>query len=865
MRTGHSTAFGRALGAAALCAAALTGSASRADDATQPPTVERIEGDEKAGRVAEALDGWATRCVGAPAPAERAAASKRYVALAAGHPVDADAWLVAAVANSGVGHSIVAGRRVVLVTQTEFLGGADVARVAALLDATALAVERIVGVRPPVGQAPPGDKRPRDSSGRLLVGTWGLPKPVGEQAFDISIPPPDAKNRGVALANSFAAACARAAIAAAPNRRARLLEPAVSQVVCDFVAREVGEPSVLALVDAFRGRIKDRLDLEWTPGCLPGEWFATDDMMTELFFRGLEAERAAKREPSDAMRAYFTVVRHDASWGIGRVGSPRDLALEPVAAAFSPGFVDVFRRAGVMPVGRAFDEMKVRAEVEQQCREAEELRGDDASRATAARMFRAAAERLAGGIASDEVMLQALEIEEKDDSKRSRAAAKKLGLIEGFEFLGPLPGNRPDNDAPVASRLMPFAVSTAEGRRPLKVKATVDVSLKWAEVKDPNDQLVERTPWRDKRGMSWGNAAVAAIKWPKDAGRLVRLRPCRSEWTDVVVLCDGRPFDRFPDGSVLVSGAKGAEIILTSSAAITCSVPWRDARSVDADLAATAAEPDAMLALRPWAARRVAAALPPIVDALVKLPDADFVRDVVLLAPYRGGDASAADAVLAHVRGRPAALAAYLDVCRGTRDVAVLDKIVALGAAADAKPEIVAKAQAVVEGALFRRTAEKGGDLAAVYERGKKWLAGAACAEAEDVRDLHDANSSFRVAADGPACGRACIAPNGGGGRRGEGYLQLDVPAGGGAAFLAVRWQPTSGGRLTLKGYFADGKKQTPFSIDVPAVGAEKPEWVLDVFELGQIPHGRIVMAIDDPCSAGYKLDALAVGAKPLE
>jgi hypothetical protein len=865
MRTGHSTAIGRILGAAALCAVVAGGPTSRADDAAQPPTVERIELDEKSGRVAEALDGWATRYLGVSAPAERAVASKRYVELAARRPVDADPWLVSAVANSGAGFSIVAGRRVVLVTTTEALGGADVGRVAAVLDAVALAVERIVGARPPVGKPGDGDKRPRDSAGRFLVGTSGLPKPASEQAFETSIGPPDAKNRGVALSNSFADACARAAIAAAPNRRARLLEPAVSLVVADLVAREIGEPSVIPLVDQFRARVKERYELDWAPGCLPGESIAADDSLTELFFRGLEAERAAKREPADAMHAFFATARPD-SWSNGRVGSPRDLGLESVAASFSPAFVDVFRRAGVMPVGRAFDEMKARAEAEQQCREAEGLRFEDGSRAAAARMFRAAADQLAGGIAADELTVEALELEEKDDAKRTRAAAKKLGLIEGFEFLGPLPGSRPNNDVPVASRLMPFAVSTAEGRRPLKMKEPVDISLKWADVKDPFDHLVERTPWGDKRGINSGGATVAALKWTKDLGRVIRLRPCRSEWADVSVLCDGRVAERWPDGSVLVSGGKGAEIVLTSAARITCSVPWRDAKSVDADLAANAAEPDAVLALRPWAARRVAAALPVVVDALAKLADAEFVRDVVLLAPYRGGDAAACEAMLAHARGRPAALAAYLDVCRGARDVAVLDKIVALGTSADAAPEIVAKTQAVVEGALFRRTTEKGAELAAVWERGKKWLAGVAVAEAEDVRDLHDANSSFRVAVDAAAWGRACIAPNGWGGRRGEGYLPLDVPAGGGAAFLAVRWQPSGGARLTLKGYFADGRKQTPFSIDVPAVGAsDKPQWSVDVFELGPIPHGKIVLAIDDPCAAGYKLDALAVGAKPIE
>ena len=52
---------------------------------------------------------------------------------------------------------------------------------------------------------------------------------------------------------------------------------------------------------------------------------------------------------------------------------------------------------------------------------------------------------------------------------------------------------------------------------------------------------------------------------------------------------------------------------------------------------------DALLALRPWAARRVAAALPAIVDALANAPDADFVREAPLLAPYRGGDAATCD------------------------------------------------------------------------------------------------------------------------------------------------------------------------------------------------------------------------------
>jgi hypothetical protein len=864
MRTGQSAAPWRIVGAAALCAVAFAGPSSRADDAATPPTVERLDGDEKAGRVEEALDGWASRYLTVATAADRATALRRYVELAAKKPVGADPWLVAAVANSGAGYSIVAGRRVVLVTQSESLGGADADRVAAYLDAAELAVERVTATRPPQTQLGQQDKRPRDSAARFLICTWGVPKPASEQAYDGWVGAPDPKSRGLGLAHSVGGACATAAISAAPNRRARLLEPTVSLVVRDLVSREVGEPNAVAAADSARTRAKDRFEADWASGCLPAE-SAGDDVLAFLFFVGLEAERTAKREPIDAMRAYFAAARQEAAWGSGRVATHRELGLESIVGPFAPGFVEPFRRAGVMPVGRAFEDMKLRVEVEQQCREAEQLRGDDSMRSTAARLFRAAADRLGGAIAADELIVEALELEGRDDAKTARAAAKKLGLVEGFEFIGPLPAARPKDNLPVASRLMPFAVSTSEGRRPIKLKEPMDISLKWAEVKDPYEQIVERTPWRDKRGVSWGGACVASIKWPKEAGRLLRLRPCGGEWASVTVLCDGRPAPRWPDGSVLVSGAKGAEIMLASSGRITCSVPWRDARSVEADLTSAAAEPDPILTLRPWAARRVAAALPALVDALVKLPDAEFVRGVVSLAPYHGGDAAACDALISHVRGRPAAMTAYLDVCRGTRDVGVIEKLVALATAADAKPDVVARVQAVVEGALFRRTTEKGPELAAVLERGKKWLAAVACTEAEEICDLHDSTPGFRVVADSAAWGRACLAPHGGRGARGEGYLALDVPAGGAGAFLSVRWQPVAGGRLTLHGYFADGKKQTPFEIDVPAVGAEKPEWIVDVFDLGQIPRGNIVMAIDDPCSAGYKLDALAVGAKPLD
>jgi hypothetical protein len=236
-----------------------------------------------------------------------------------------------------------------------------------------------------------------------------------------------------------------------------------------------------------------------------------------------------------------------------------------------------------------------------------------------------------------------------------------------------------------------------------------------------------------------------------------------------------------------------------------------------------------------------------------------------LLAPYRGGDAAACDAMLARAKGHPTVLAAYLDVCRGTRDPAVVDRLVALANAADAPEGTLPRVQYVLDGALFRKVTEKGPDLAALWERGRKWLATSGTAEAEEFRDLHDATSGFRVVADANAWGRACLAPSGPNTSRGEGYLSVDVPEAPGSAFLAVRWQPVAGGRLTLRGTVTDGKKSKAFSVDMPAPSMGDAAWAIDVVELGSIPRGRVVVALDDPCASGCRLDALAIGAKPLD
>ncbi len=865
MRKGWAPVLARTLRAAALSCAIFAAGSSHAEDTGAPPTAERVNLDETAGRVDEALAGWIARYLGTKTAPERAEALKRYVALATKHPGAADPWLVDSLARSGPGLRIVAGRRVVVVMPDDVVTAADAPRVAALVDAAHLAVERLTGTRPPVTVQDKQDKRPRDRDGRFLVGWWPLPKPVADQMFDHWVGGPAETSRGAGFVYALAGAFAASSVRSAPNHRAMLLDPAVTSVVRDLAAREIGDPAVVAPADEFRKEAQERFATDWEPGCLPGEWMPNDGALAHLFFTALDVERAAKRDPAEALAAFLTEPRRAVGWPRNRVASSRDLALEPLAAVMSPGATDVFRRAGLLPSGRAFEDMKTRVAADDLCREAQSLSGDDATRGPAARAFRAAGQTLGWSIAADELVLEALELEAKDDTKKAKSGVQKLGLVEGFEFLGPIPESPLKDGVPAAVRLLPLAVATSAGRYPFKIKEPVEVSLKWAEPKDPYERLVEKTPWGDKKGITWGGAAIAAVKWTKDIGRLVRLRPCRDDWSDVVVLAGGRPLDRWPDGSVLVPGAKGTEIVLVSPSRITCSVPWRDAKSVDDDLAAVAAEKDAALALRPWAARRVAAALPSIVAALTKFPDADAVREMRLLAPFRGGDAATCDAMLVHAKGRPAVLAAYLDVCRGTRDAAVLDRLVALGTAADAPPDTLARVQYVLDGVLFRKVPEKGAELAALWERGKKWMAGAAFAEAEEFRDLYNAMPCFRVIAEPLAWGKACIAPTGSNGGHGEGYLALDLPEGPGPAWITVRWQPVGTGRLTLRGSVTDGKKIKPFAIDVPSPGGEAPAWAFDVFELGAIPRGRIVVAFDDPCASGCRIDAIAIGPRPLE
>jgi hypothetical protein len=855
----------RAFAAVAL---ALAASSSGFAGEGVPPTAERVQLDEQAGRVEEALAGWAARAVDAATPAERSDALRHYVALASKNGAAADGWLTDSVSRSGAGIKVIAGRRVVVVAPDEAVGAADTNALAAQLDAYALAIERLSGVRAPQVQLGKTDKRPQDAARRFVVGVWPIPKPVSDQAFDAWRNNEDAKAKGAGLAYDVAWSLAQASLGVVPNRRAQLLGPAAAMALHDLAARAVGDAAGVALADESRKNAREAFEKHWVPGCLPAESAPADTVIVHLFFAALEVGRAAGRDPGEALRAFLGEPRRDSGWGGRRIASARESALEPLAGVWNaPGALSGFQQAGVAPVGPELEDVGRRVAAEDQCREAESIRNE--SEGTAARMFRTAAESLGASLVREELILEALSIEERTEAKKSRAAAQKLGLIEGFEFLGPLPDVRPKDNAPVAQRLVPLAVATASGRLAFKVKDPVEVSLKWDEVKDVYDHLVQRTPWSDKKGTSWGGATLAAIRWTKDMGRALRIRPCRDGWSDVFVLADGRPVERWPDGSFIVPGAKGTEIVLTSAARITCSLPWRDAKSVEADLAAAgASDPcSAALTLRPWAARRVAVALPAIVATLAKLPDAEFQRHAVLLAPYHGGDAAACDAMLAYAKAHPAVLGAYLEMCRGTRDAAVLDRLVALATAPDAAPDTVASVRSVLETTLFRKVTETGAALATLWDRGKKWLAATGAAEGEDVRDLLDAWPCFGAAAGAGASGRACLAPSSAGAGRGEGYLCVDVPEGSGAATLAVRWKASGAGRLTLRGTVTDGRKSRPFSIDAPApaAAADGAAWSVDSFDLGAIPRGRVVIALEDPCASGCEIDSLAVGAKPVE
>lgn len=862
MRLGSERGSRAALTAA--IALLLAAPPSRAEEEPgAPPTAERVQLDEMAGRTEEALEGWAARATRLSGRAERMDALKRYVALAEKSPASPDAWLVDSLQRSGAGLVALAGRRVVVVAPDDVLAGADAKRVAALCDAYALAVERLCGARAPVTVLARDDKRPRDRAGRYLLAVRGIPAPVADQAFD-SWTVADQTHRGPALAHLAGRSLTQACVRVAANRRAQLLDPAVTTIVLDAAAREVGEPAGIALAAESRKRAKERHDAEWAPGCLPAS-AANSSTLLHLLGAAFDAERAAQRDPSDSLRAFLAAPRRDVGWPRSDAAGPRELAWEPLSTVLAPASLEVLRRGGLVPCGGAFDAMKRRVAADDLAREAASLAGDDSTRGPAARTYFAAAAALQGDIGADELTLDGLLLQEREDAKAARAAAKKLGLVEGFDFLGPLPEVREKDEPPASARLLPLAVATAEGRFAFRCKEPVEVSLKWDEVKpDPWAKLVHRTPWGDRRG-NWGGAVVAALRWTKDVGAMLRLRPPRDDWAEITVLADGVVCERWPDGSVLVPGAKGTTVVLASPSRLTCSVPWREQEIVQSEIAAAAEEPDPVRALRPWAERRVAMALPRIAEALLKLPDADLVREIVLLAPFRGGDAATCDALLAHANSRPQVLAAYLDVCRGSRDPALLDRLVALALAPDASEETVVRVQYALDGALFRKVTEKGPALAALWEKGRKWLAGAAFAEGETIRDLHDAAPCFAPAADAAAWGRACLAPTGANRNRGVGYLGLDVPEGNGSVWMTVRWRGGRGARLALRGVVTDGKKTKPFVADLPAPARDDPQWALDVFDLGSLPRGRVALVIDDPCAAGASIDAIAVGAKPLE
>ena len=99
-------------GSTALALALLTARAAPADEAAGPPTLERVQADEASGHAEEAIAGWAARATGCPAESDRVQALRRYVDLAAKSPSTGDPWILDAVARSGAGVRVVAGRRV---------------------------------------------------------------------------------------------------------------------------------------------------------------------------------------------------------------------------------------------------------------------------------------------------------------------------------------------------------------------------------------------------------------------------------------------------------------------------------------------------------------------------------------------------------------------------------------------------------------------------------------------------------------------------------------------------------------------------------------------------------------------------------
>jgi len=825
-----------------------------AEDAAPPP-VATLEQLEKSGSIAKAREGWAERYLAAANRTERLAAMRKFVALAerqAGRSTED--WVTACANGAEEPTVVLTGTRVVLVLAKARLGKTTPQRMRALADGASLVIDRIAGFTPrPQEPMPPRRGRPPslpiDRFGRLILVQGGLQLGGTIGPVDGRIWAAEPTHVGVQLTAPIARAIAADVADEGSNANLALLEPGVSLAVARLTVGELGEPGAVPPVVEWAKKARESFEQGWVPGCLPSEWFPRGDELAHL----LDQAWRTGGDPLDRAQALFHLDRRSIS--DRAVASHHDLIVEMLRAALPPAGFALFQQHGVAPVGEGLDELLDRVRAAPMRADAWQ-RDRDGFPEGAARDLRDAADELGASLAGEQLVFEALSIEHRKDSKKARSAARKYDLIDDFVFAGPVPDNwLREESINAGSRLVPHVLARAVERRDFKTDDPIRVDVEWKPVKHQKRDVLPRTSRRDKRGITWGGRQLASVKLTKDLGEWVRVRPLGQNGDGSVLCVDGRPLDRWPDGSYVVPGKKGRVLTLSENGSITCALAWRDEAFVRDGVRLAAQETRSVAALRPWAARGLDVALPAITGALVKLGDADLLREMRLLAPYAGGDAAAFDAMIARAKGKPPVLAAYLAICRGNRDPDVLDRLVKMAAGGDVGT--VKAVQAILSVALFRDVTESGDDLTKLWAKGRKWIAATGYAEAEAMRDVTSSWPGFVVQVDADATGRACLGSSTWGGGRGTGTLVLEPGSG---KSLSVRWR-SNGAPLHLSGMLTDGKKTVPLDLRAAASGSG---FQVSTFPLPAPPKKRMALILHDPCAEGYQLDAFAIGAKPL-
>lgn len=833
-------------------------SAAVAAEGDGPPSTAAIEELVKKGRVDEALDGWAARYLAVKDPGAREEALRRHVELASQHAASpAEAWLVGAVRDADGDWTVCAGRRVVLVVSTASLDGVAPQRLAALADGFSLVVERLSGERPvppPAPAAAPGQAAPPppDRWERPVLGAGVRVDPAKARVDDFLAAHPGNPAKGEALVLGSAVALLRRVRGGLPNQRVSQLEPGLSWTVAALASREMANGAAMQLWSDIATQARKEYDDRWGSALLPDDALEGDALL-HLFSSTMLSEP----DPAAAVAAILKLPRETVrSRAIAR---SHDSLVEMLGNSLSPGAYFRLAAAGWMPAAAELPDAAARVAAESEREEALALRNDGATGAATGKL-RAAADEIGSGTCAEQLRLDALDSLARDELKSARGGMKDIALIEGFEFIGPLPGTMDATLGPTTSHLLAVGVMHALESRPLKLTEPSKTTYKWEEPRETGwSPLLARTPWGDRRGTSWSSACVASVKLPKRIDAWIRVRPVTGSWERPRLHVDGVPVDPLPDGSCVVPGEKGTVLTLSHDTSINCALLLDTAPVADA-LGRRLNGEDPLLLLRTWASRRAPMATPAAVRLVTTAEGPPRTAALGLLGPAAGGDAAQVEAVLGAVGDDPAALVAFVRLCRGNRDPQAVDRLVELATADKAPADLVDAVRGVLECALFRHVPADPPGMAALWARGRKWVESTVFAEFETARDPGMDRPGFRAEGDPLASAGGCL---GGHGWIYPGCAALlrvprDVP--GAAKTVSVRYLSTPG-PLHVKGEVTNGRKTAEFEWKAPVT--EPGRWTVATFPLPAGIKDAVAFVLDTPCR-DYRLDALAVGAAPL-